>query len=279
MDKLRGRNAILTGASRGIGVHIARALANEGVNLVLSARTLEPIQMLAGELSVHGIQCIAIAADVGNEADRERLLSRAHKELGPIDVLVNNAAIESNADYTGYSQHDIERMVQVDLIAPMLLTRALLPQMLERKTGHVINIASLAGKSASPYNVPYAAAKGGLILFAHSLRAELRGTGVGVSVIVPGFISDSGMFAEKRRAHEVELPKILGTSRPEEVADAVVQAIKKDALEVIVAPGPMRISQALNQLFPEAFAWVLQRAGILDPFKKMAASARVVPRA
>jgi short-subunit dehydrogenase len=277
MQKLAGRNAIVTGASRGIGVYIARALAAQGVNLVLSARSLESIESLAAELVQTGIRAIAVRADVAIAAQREVLLQRAEAELGAIDVLVNNAGLEANAAFGDFSASDIEQMIQVDLIAPMLLTRLLLPSMLQRKTGHVINIASLAGKSATPFNVPYSAAKGGLILFTHSLRAELRGTGVSTSVICPGFISDTGMFAEKERDHSVDVPALVGTSKPDAVARAVIRALRKDALEIIVAPGPIRLLQAFNQLFPAAFAWFVMRVGAMDPFRKVAANARHDP--
>jgi short-subunit dehydrogenase len=277
MEQLRGRNAIVTGASRGLGVHIARALAAEGVNLALSARTLSAVEDLARELSASGVRCVAVRADVGTPVDRAALLQQAAAALGPIDILVNNAALEVNHAFAEFSPSDIEQMLQVDLIAPVLLTRELLPSMLQRKSGSVVNIASLAGKSATPFNVTYSTAKGGLILFTHSLRAELRGTGVSCSVVVPGFISETGMYADKTREHGVSAPAIVGTSTPESVARAVVRAIKHDVLEIIVAPGPMRLSQAFNQIFPEAFAWFVTRIGAMDPFKKVAASKSTPP--
>jgi short-subunit dehydrogenase len=277
MDNLRGRTAIVTGASRGIGVYIARALAAEGMQLVLSARTPEPIEALAAELRAGGARVIAIRSDVANAEERSLLLQRTAAELGPIDVLVNNAALEANESFVAFTRPRIEQMLQVDLVAPMLLTHELLPSLLARKTGHIVNIASLAGKSATPYNVPYSAAKGGLVLFSHSLRAELRGTGVGCSVIVPGFISQTGMYAEKERDHGVSITPLVGTSKPEAVGRAVVRAIKKDILEQIVAPGPMRLGQAFNQLFPAAFAWLVTRAGAMEPFRKVAESTRPEP--
>jgi short-subunit dehydrogenase len=274
MYELAGRNAIVTGASRGIGVYIARALAARGVHVALSARTPEPIEALAAELREAGVRAIAVAGDVALAADRASLLKRAETVLGPIDILINNAAVESNQAFVSFRPADIEQMVQVDLLAPMLLTRALLPSMVARGRGHVVNLASLAGKSATPYNVPYSAAKCGLILFTHSLRAELRGTGVSASVIVPGFVAEVGMIAEKVRDHGVTVPPIAGASAPDAVARAVIRAIERDVLEIIVAQGPMRLSQAFNQLFPEAFAWFVQRIGALEPFKKVAESKR-----
>jgi len=277
MHELSGCNAIVTGASRGIGVYIARALAARGVNVALSARTREPIEALAVELRRTGVRAVAIASDVALAADRARLLELAETELGAIDILVNNAALESNQAFVSFDPAYIEQMLQVDLTAPMLLTRALLPGMIARGRGHVVNVGSLAGKSATPYNVPYSAAKGGLILFTHSLRAELRGSGVSASVIVPGFVSDVGMVADKVRAHGVTVPAIAGSSAPDKVARAVVRAIERDVLEIIVAHGPMRLSQAFNQLYPEAFAWFVQRIGAMDLFKKMAETSRLEP--
>ncbi|HET6334958.1 MAG TPA: SDR family NAD(P)-dependent oxidoreductase [Polyangiales bacterium] len=277
MEELRGRNAILTGASRGLGVYIARALAAEGVNLALAARTLAPVEELARELSASGVRAVAIRTDVAVAADRTALLQRAAAELGGIDILVNNAALETNLAFADFSLSAIDEMLNVDLVAPVLLTRELLPQLLERKTGHIVNIASLAGKSATPFNVPYSTAKGGLILFTHSLRAELRGTGVSTSVVVPGFVSETGMFAAKTQEHGLTAPAIVGTSTPEKVARAVVRVIKSDVLETIVAPGPMRLSQAFNQVFPEAFAWFVTRIGAMEPFKKMASMKSSTP--
>ena len=272
MGALTGKNAIVTGASRGIGVYIARALAKQGVNLVLSARTMAPIEALAAELSRQGIRALAVRSDVGVAADREQLLAQATAAFGAIDILINNAGLESNAYYQAFSHDEIEQMIHVDLIAPMLLTRSLLPGMLARKSGHIVNVASLAGKSATPYNVPYSAAKGGLILFSHSLRAELAGTGVCVSSIVPGFIAETGMYAEKERELKVGVSPLVGTSRPEAVAAAVVRALTRGDLEIIVAPGPMRLSQAFNQVFPSAFTWFVTRIGAMEPFKKIAAN-------
>lgn len=274
MKELKNRNVLLTGASRGIGVYIARALASAGMNLVLVARSAEPIETLARELAATGVKTLALPADVGIEAALTDLVQRAQSEFGTIDVLVNNAALETNAAFVDFKPADLEQMVHVDLVAPMLLVQKVLPGMLERKSGHIVNIASLAGKSATPYNVPYSAAKGGLIAFTHSLRAELRGSGVSASVVCPGFVSEAGMFATKKRLHGLQEPKSLGSSAPEEVAGAVLRAITDDTLEILVNPGPMRLMQAFNQLFPEVGGWVVNRLGVGEMFRKVAAGER-----
>ncbi len=274
MKELKGLNAVVTGASRGIGVYIARALAEAGVNLVLAARSTAPLEELAWELSARGVGVSALPIDVGQSAGLDAFVSRAEAERGPIDILINNAGIETNGAFADFEPANIERMVQIDLVAPMLLTQKFLPKMLERGRGHIVNIASLAGKSATPYNVPYSAAKGGLIAFTHSLRAELHSRGVSASVVVPGFVSEAGMFATKKKNHDVREPALLGTSRPEAVAQAVLRALREDAVEIIVNPGPMRLMQAMNQLFPEVGGWFVQRMGVGEIFRKVAEGER-----
>ena len=270
MSRLAGKNAIVTGASRGVGVYIARALAEQGVNLVLSARSLEPLAQLASELSRGGVRVVPVQGDIALAADRERLLQQAQAELGSIDILVNNAALEINAAFSALAPEEIAATVELDLLAPMLLTRGLLPGMLDRRHGHVVNIASLAGKSATPYNVAYSAAKAGLVLFTHSLYSELAGTGVRASVIVPGFITQTGMYAAKERDHGADVTPLVGTSKPEHVAAAVMRALRTGRLEIIVAPGPMRLAQAFNQLFPVVFAWFVKLIGAMEPFRRVA---------
>jgi short-subunit dehydrogenase len=274
VKELKGLNAVVTGASRGIGVYIARALAEAGVNLVLAARSAAPLEQLAKELSGQGVQVRAIPLDVGDNAGLESFAARCEAALGPIDALINNAGIEQNGAFVDFSPADIERMVHVDLVAPMLLTQKFLPKMLARQRGHVVNIASLAGKSPTPYNVPYSSAKAGLIAFTHGLRAELRESGVSASVVVPGFVSEAGMFASKKKKHDVREPALVGTSPPEAVARAVLRALREDTLEIIVNPGPMRLMQAVNQLFPEVGGWVVQRMGVGEIFRKVAEGER-----
>jgi short-subunit dehydrogenase len=257
MKELKGRNAMVTGASRGIGVHIARALAREGVNLVLVARSADAIEQLSREFGASGVRAVAIPADLGDVAGLDALLSRAEADLGPIDVLVNNAGIDAMRSYPEESDADIEQMLRIDLLSPMMLTRRAVSRMLARGArGHVVNVASLAGKTAAPYMVSYASAKAGLVNFSLSLRDELRDRGIGVSVICPGFISEEGMFAQRAETTGARVSPLLGTSRPEQVAAAVVSALRENRAEVIVNPGPVRLMQILNQFSPDAMAFV-----------------------
>ncbi|MFW6088330.1 MAG: SDR family NAD(P)-dependent oxidoreductase [Gemmatimonadota bacterium] len=248
MKRLRGRNAILTGASRGIGVHIARALAREGVNLALAARSADALEEVREEVRSLGVSAVCIPTDLADAAQIDALAERAERELGSVDILVNNAGIEFAAPYGEYPRESLSTMVSVNLLAPMLLTRAVLPGMLARGHGHVVNLSSLAGKVGFPGQTPYAATKAGLIMFSHSLRAELVDEPVGVSVICPGFVAGDGMYA--RREIDDDAPMLLKPTTTDEVVAAVIRAIKHDTAERIVNPVPMRPMAVLRELAP-----------------------------
>jgi short-subunit dehydrogenase len=236
------------------------------VNLAVAARRLEPIEATADELRELGARAVAIAADISDRADRERLVDRATAELGQIDILVNNAAIERAGRYQSLPASFIEEMIQTNLVAPLVLARLVLPAMLERGSGHVVNVSSLSGKKGSPFVSTYAATKAGLDQWTSGVRAELRGTGVSASAICPGFIADTGMFA----AYRERAPWIAGETTPEKVAAAVVRSIRNDIQEIIVSPGPTRALPIFNAVSPELTSRVLRAAGLHDFFRRQA---------
>jgi short-subunit dehydrogenase len=260
-------------------VYIARAFAARGADLALVARGADALNTLAAQLcSETGVRALAFAADL-NETERyPDLLARVERELGPIDILVNNAGLESNRAFAEFAPERIEQMVRVDLLAPMLLTRALLPRLLQRGGGHIVNIASLAGKGATAYDVTYSSAKAGLVMFSQGLRAELHGSGVSVSVICPGFIADSGMYADKLALTGKPAPLAVGVSPPKVVADSVIDAIVRDRCETIVNPVPMRFVFALSQLFPSLMGFLSRKTGVTAVFKAAAAAEQQAER-
>jgi short-subunit dehydrogenase len=195
MKNLRGKNAILTGGSRGMGPVIGRALAREGVNLVLVARTEGLLKEVAADLARVGVRTLAKPADLTDPEARRRLVAEATAELGPIDLLVNNAGVDQVGLFTDFSEADIARMVENNVTTPLMLTRLVLPGMLQRRRGHIVTLAALAGKKGGAYISTYSATKAALIEWNSALREELAGTGVGASVICPSFVSDVGMFA------------------------------------------------------------------------------------
>jgi len=261
MRELRGRIAIVTGASRGIGVYIARALAERGVDLALAARDAQQLEAVRDEVVSRGVRAIAVPTDVTDDAALDELVRRCESELGPPDLLVNNAGIEIAAAYEELSVEEIDRFLAVNLRAPMLLTHRVLPGMVARGRGHVVNIASIAGLAATALGESYAATKHGIVGFSRSLRASERvmNSGVSASAVCPGFVSEVGMYDRFEDEGGVGSPLLMGTTPPDKVARAVVRAIEKDLPEVVVNPGFLRGFLALGILLPRVFEWVTQR--------------------
>jgi short-subunit dehydrogenase len=261
MKDLRGATAVVTGASRGLGVHIAKALAAEGINVALAARSESELAAARDVIAGLGVKTAAIPTDVSVAAQRRALIERTEAELGPVDILVNNAGVEHGRAFTQIPEELVERVINVNLTAALLLIQAVLPGMLARGRGHIVNIASGAGKMALPFAAPYSSTKFALVGATQALRAEYRAAPVGFSVVCPGFISDEGMDA----AHEADgavAPRIAGRAAPEKVARAVVRAIIHDRPEVLVNSAPMRPLVVLNAAFPRAHSFIVSRTGI-----------------
>jgi short-subunit dehydrogenase len=247
---LRGSTALVTGASTGIGLHVARRLAAAGANLVIAARRPEPLQAAAHELRSLGIKAAAVPTDVSRLEDLERLVDETLREFGRIDVLVNNAGIEAFCLYEKLAPERIVETIDVNLKSALLLTRLVLPHMLLARRGHIVNMASTAGKHGPAYGAAYGTTKAGLINFTQAIRAEYRGRGVSASVICPGFTEDGGIYVRMKEHSGRRSPALVGTTTADKVAHAVVRAIEKDRPEIIVNWPPMRPMMAFVQLFP-----------------------------
>jgi short-subunit dehydrogenase len=246
--KLAGRTALITGATGGIGQAIARGLATRGAKLVLTGRKTEVLGRLARELDAQ-----VFTVDLSERRALDSLIERS----GDVDVLVANAALPASGRIDGFAARQIDAALDVNLRAPILLARALAIRMVARGAGHIVFINSLSGKVGAPGASLYSATKFGLRGFAQCLRQDLRGTGVGVSTIFPGFIRDAGMFAKSG----VRLPKGVGTRAPEEVAAAVARAIERDEAEVDVAPVGLRVGALVAGVAPTASATVQRWLG------------------
>ena len=241
-------SVLLTGASGGIGQAIARALAPGGGDLVLSGRRNEVLEPLAADLGARVVAC-----DLSLREEVERLV----EEAGQVDVLIANAGVSASGDLIEIAQDEIDRMLEVNLRAPVALARALAPAMVRRGRGHIVFVSSLQGKAATPLSSVYCASKFGLRGFALALREDLRGRGVGVSVVLPGFIREAGMFAESA----AKLPPGVGTRSPEDVARAVIAAVEHDRAEIDVAPVGLRLGSSIASIAPALSAAVGRRLG------------------
>ncbi|HYN51595.1 MAG TPA: SDR family NAD(P)-dependent oxidoreductase [Thermoleophilaceae bacterium] len=248
--QLQDANVLLTGASGGIGRAIARALDARGAKVLLSARRADVLEEIRAEL---GGRPGTLPADLADRAAAAELVAQA----GEVDVLVANAGLPASGRAEGFSAEEIDAALDVNLRAPIQLTRLLLPGMLERGRGHLLYVSSLAGKVASPRGALYSATKFGLRGYAAGLRQDVEPRGVGVTVVYPGFISDAGMFADSG----AKLPPWVGTRTPQQLAEAVVQAIEQDRAEVDVAPLSLRAGSLLASLAPVTLARVQRRLG------------------
>jgi short-subunit dehydrogenase len=269
MEQLRRANALLTGAAGGIGRHIAMALAAEGVNLVLTGRRREPLDELAAEIGASGPRAKVVTADLGELEQAGSLVEEAEAAIGPLDLLVNNAGVESPAAYPAFTDAELDSIVRINLLAPMVLARRVLPGMLHRGHGHVVTLSSLAGKGGTAYDVPYGTTKAGLVGLMRSLRVELVGTPVGASVVCPSFVAGEGMYG---RLEDLGLkaPLPLRPVAPDRVASAVVRVIREDRGEVIVAARPMRPLFVLQELAPRVAERITLATGARDFFAKVA---------
>jgi len=272
-----GQTVLLTGATGGLGTFITRALATAGANLALIAYPGAELQKLEGELKRLGGRAFSMSADVRSSADRRAMVEEVHRRFGGIDILINNAGIEYTSYYHDLTEENIRDVIGVNLEGPMLLTRLVLPEMLARKRGHIVNMSSLAGKAGPACQEPYAATKAGLIGFTYSLRGTYRKLGVSASAIVPGFV-EAGIYAKLKERSGFAAPALLGTSQPEDVARAVLRAIECDLPEVIVNSMPVRPLFSFSALFPAAGEWLADKTGGNDFFKRVVEAQKRGPK-
>jgi short-subunit dehydrogenase len=260
MKDIKGKKILLTGASRGIGPIIAETLANRGAILALAARSSNDLQVVASTITKSGFKVLVIPVDLRDHTQREKLISDVLKEFGTIDVLINNAGLETEGAYTELSWTEIRENIEVNIVAPMALTRLILPDMVKNKSGNIINVSSIAAKSGAPYAAVYSGTKAGLAEWSRALRLELAGTGVHFSTIFPGYVRDVGMFAR----FGIKSPWIVGSCSPYQVAKAIVEAVEKDTVETIVNSRPLRYSFVLNEISPALGDWIMRISGVAD---------------
>ena len=265
--KLEGRNVLITGAARGIGQATAVELARAGADIVgvdLRQADLQETERLVREV---GCKFSGYACDVSDEGAVKALMEKV-RSSGGFDVLVNNAGVLPSGPFHEREFDVWRKTIEVNLIGLMMLTHAALPVLFERPEAHIVNIASIAGKFGTEGVAAYAASKHGVVGFSSALRAELYGTGVGVSWICPS-------MAATRMAAGVREHFLTPLVQPAQIARAIRRAIEKNAIEVFV-PGWVRLGTSiLPALFPRFARWFARAtrasASWLEARKELAA--------
>ncbi|MGH9773701.1 MAG: SDR family oxidoreductase [Candidatus Acidiferrales bacterium] len=226
---VRGRAALVTGASRGIGLAIARRLGRLGAHVAMNARRAGPLGEAAAKLRAEGIETLAVPGDVTHQEQVAALVETSQRHFGAIDILVNNAGIGIFRSLPELSEADWDNVIDTNLKSVFLMSRAVAPEMIRRGTGFIINIASLAGKNAFAGGAVYCASKWGLMGLTYCMAEDLRGYGIRVSVVCPGSVAtefsphagkdQSKMLQADDVAHAVEM---ILTAAPQSFLSEVV---------------------------------------------------------
>lgn len=272
MIELQGGLALITGASRGIGEKLAHAFAERGMRLLLTARSATDLEAVAARLRAKQVDVHTLAMDVTDRRAREDLVQLAETQLGGVRLLVNNAGVEKIGKYETLTEEDVEHIVNVNLLAPMHLTRLVLVGMQERRSGHVLNMASMAGLFGAAHAETYTATKHGLVGFTRSLRASAfeDNTGVSASVVCPGFVDDVGMYNLMRKNHGAKTSSLFPAVQSRDVVKAALRAVLQDLPDVLVSMGPMRLGLAVHSLAPRLGELVGRQIGANKAFSEVA---------
>jgi 3-oxoacyl-[acyl-carrier protein] reductase len=225
IEKLQGKNALVTGGSRGIGRRVALALAQQGVNLALNYNKsqIEAISILS-ELKAHGVRCMAVQADVSKSSEVDRMFAIVKRELGSVQILINNAGISRPQPLDEITEKDWDEIIDINLKSAFLVTQAAVPEMRSRQWGRIIIMSSVAAQLGGVIGPHYAASKAGLIGLTHSYAALLAKEGITVNAIAPALIATEMVTQNKKaRADLIPIGR-FGTT--EEVADVVIMLTK-----------------------------------------------------
>lgn len=263
MLSLENKVVIVTGTSSGIGRAAAVEFAMAGARVVSVARRVELLQELETELAQFGKPVLSVPTDLTTDTGLEKLVATVIQAYGQVDVLVNNAGLSIGGPFQEQNPATIRQMVNLNVYTPMRLTQLVLPQMLKRQQGQIVNVASVAGIMYSPGQTAYSPTRAAIIAFSKALRRELAGTGINVSYVLPGWTLTAMMakmsVAEMRTAGI--LTPFMTLDKPEVPARAIVEAVRRNrfgtrlgGLQFAIADFSERISPALIDLYLRWFA-------------------------
>lgn len=257
---LQNRVAVITGASSGIGEATALQFAAQGAKVILVARSGAKLTELQQRILAQGQEAQVIPTDVSDAAQVKQLAAQALAHYGQVDLLINGAGFGIWESFPKANFADLEEMLQVNLYGTVRCIEAFLPQMLARKQGQIINIASLAGLLSFPNFTFYSATKFAVVGFTRSLQLDLQGTGVKCALVCPGIVRTA--FYERANVEKLgRASQRLPWLEAEEVAQAIVQASKKESNGEIILPVTARPLVALAGASPALAKWLLRRLG------------------
>jgi len=215
---------------------------------------------VAGRLDAFSVDVGIFPCDLLEADQRTRLIHEVLERFGRIDILINNAGVENEGPFLDRPVATHRRTIELNLLAPIELSHALLPTMLEQGGGHIVNIASLGAKAGSPYDAVYCGSKAGLAEWTRGISLEKEHAGIRFSSVFPGFVSEVGMFAR----FGLEAPWTIGSCTPQQVAAAVIEALERNRPEIIVNSCPLKPLLALAALSPGLAGWLMRRLGVVE---------------
>jgi short-subunit dehydrogenase len=259
--KINGRLALVTGASSGVGAAAAKEIARRGGRVLLVARTRSALEQVAEEIAAVGGEAHVYVADVSDRLDVDRLAQTIKDQLGTPDILINNAGAGRWLFVDETDPAEAAQMIAVPYLAAFYVTRAFLPEMLRRNSGHIVNMTSPAAYMAWPGASAYTVARWAMRGFSSALRADLNGTGIGVTLVSPGKVS-SAYFANNPGSEEriPTIARLYGTLTPQQVGAAIARAVEREQREVII-PFTLRLTIMLYSVLPGPIDWMLAKTG------------------
>ncbi|MBD7946008.1 MULTISPECIES: 3-ketoacyl-ACP reductase [Psychrobacillus] len=232
MQAIKGKTALITGAGRGIGRATALAFAKEGINLGLLGRSIENLEAVASELQSYGVKVSLATADVSNMESVNAAVEKIRGELGPIEILVNNAGISKFGKFLEVDPEDWAKIIQVNVMGVYYVTRAVLPDMIEKNAGDIINISSTAGQKGAPVTSAYSASKAAVIALSESLMLEVRKQNIRVVTLTPSTVATD--MAVELNLTDGNPEKVM---QPEDIADFMVAQLKMNPRILLKSAG------------------------------------------
>lgn len=261
MKILQNKWVLITGAASGIGQALALEFSAAGSNIIIADINEEGMKNTNSQIEARGGQSICIRADMSKFEEIQALAARAVKEAGQIDVLVNNAGIGIVSEAQNVTIEEWQKILAINLHGPIFLTHFLLPHMIERRSGHIVNIASMAGLIGIPGFTAYCTTKFGMVGYSEALRVELAGYGIGVTAICPGYVSTPIIHVTPIKGFDQELRNIpsLVTITPQKAAKVIVSGVRRNKAKVLPATMLSKLGYPLKKIMPGVVEFLLRK--------------------